>query len=114
MADGSRSARHGVRDPDHGLDDAVAWRVSQWQWIPADSEEGDDLDEEEAEWGSWQLRANSPIAAATVSELLPEPLQPWVRRMTELAVDLFESIEAEEPAFTGAAARLKDELQALG
>jgi hypothetical protein len=103
-----------VRDPDHGLEDAVAWRVSQWQWIPADSEDDDDLDEEEAEWGSWELRANSPIAAATVADLLPEPLQLWVRRMTEQAVGLFESIELEEPEFTGAAARLKDELQALG
>jgi hypothetical protein len=34
--------------------------------------------------------------------------------MTEQAVDLFESIEVEEPAFSGAAARLQDELRALG
>ena len=103
-----------VRDPDHRLEDAVTWRVSQWQWVPSDTEDDEeDIDEEEAEWGSWELRANSPFAAAAVSELLPEPLQPWVRRMTEQAVGLFESIELEEPAFTGAAARLKEELQAL-
>jgi hypothetical protein len=104
-----------VRDPDQRLEDAVAWRVSQWQWVPDEAEEPDDLDdEEEAEWGSWRLRANSPIAPAAVAELLPEGLRSWVRRMTEQAVELFESIEVEEPAFTGAAARLKDELQALG
>lgn len=102
-----------VRDPDQRLEDAVTWRVSQWQWVPSDTEDDEDLDEEDAEWGSWQLRANSPFAAATVYELLPEPLQPLVRRMTEQAVDLYESIELEEPAFTGAAARLKVELQAL-
>lgn len=112
-ATSSSEATRTVRDPDQRLEDAVTWRVSQRQWIPADTEEDDDLDEEEAEWGSWQLRASSPIAVATVSELLPEPHQPWVRRMTEQAVDLFESIEAEEPAFTGAAARLKEDLQAL-
>jgi hypothetical protein len=58
----------------------------------------EDLDEDdEGEWGSWELRAISPVCAAEVAELLPEPLQEWVRRMTEQAVNLFESVEDEEP-----------------
>ena len=33
--------------------------------------------------GAWELRADAPTAAAAVVELLPEPLQPGFRRMTE-------------------------------
>lgn len=63
--------------------------------------------------GLGELRAISPVTAADVAELLPEPLQGWVRRMTEQAVDLFESVEEEEPAFAAVAAHLKAELEAL-
>jgi len=74
---------------------------------PVEPEHDEDLDEDdEGEWGSWELRAISPISAAEVAEL-PEPLQHWVRRMTDQAVDLFESVEEEEPTLAAIAAHLK-------
>jgi hypothetical protein len=102
-----------VLAPDQRLEDALGGRVSQWQWVPKRAE---DADADEDEWGEWVLRAHSPIAAAAVAEPLPEPLKPWVRRMTNEAVDLFNHIEpeAEEvPVFAAAARRLKGELKAL-
>jgi hypothetical protein len=100
-----------VRDPDQRLEDALSWRVSQWQWVPEETEDDDEDDEDE--WGEWSLRAHSPIDAAAVIDRLPEPLTLWVRRRTEQAVELFDELELEEPAFAAAARRLKAELDAL-
>jgi hypothetical protein len=100
-----------VREPDHRLEDALSWRVSQWQWVPEETEDEDDDDD--GEWGEWALRGHSPITAAEVAQRLPEPLVLWVRRRTEQAVELLNELETEGPAFVAAARRLKAELAAL-
>jgi hypothetical protein len=100
-----------VREPDQRLENALSWRVSQWQWVPEETEDEDDDDE--GEWGEWALRGHSPIAAAEVAERLPQPLMLWVRRRTEQAVELFDELEREGPAFAPAARRLEAELEAL-
>ena len=99
-----------VREPDQRLEDALGWRVSQWQWVP-DETEGEDDEDAEA-WGDRALRGHTPITAATAAESLPEPLKLWVRRMTEQAMELFENLETPESAV--AARRLSGELKALG
>ena len=100
-----------VREPDQRLRDALSWRVSQWQRVPEEIEDEDE--DAEHEWGEWALRAHSPMDAATVAERLPQPLMLWVRRRTEQAVELFDELEIEEPAFAAAARRLKAELDTL-
>jgi hypothetical protein len=100
-----------VREPDQRLEDAVSWRVSQWQWVPDGTDE--EQEDDEHDWGEWVLRAHSPIDAITVAERLPEPLRVWIRRQTEQAAGLFDELQAEEPAFAGAARRLKAELETL-
>jgi hypothetical protein len=97
-----------VREPDQRLEDALSWRVSQWQWIPEEAK-----DDDEDDWGEWALRAHSPIDAARVAERLPEPLTSWVRRLTKQAVELFDELETEEPQFAAEARRLTAELEAL-
>jgi hypothetical protein len=101
-----------VREPDQRLEDALSWRVSQWQWVPDETEGEDDYEEDEEAWGEWALRGHTPITAATAVESLPEPLKLWVRRMTEQAMELFENLET--PEFAVAARRLTGELKALG
>jgi hypothetical protein len=64
-----RPAWHGSR-PDQRLEDALTWRVPQWQWVPEVTEDEDEDDEEE--WGEWALRGHSPIDAAAGAERLPE------------------------------------------
>jgi len=100
-----------VREPDQRLEDALSWRVSQWQWVPEETEDEDE--DAEHEWGEWALRAHSPIDASTVAERLPQALMLWVRRRTEQAVELFDELETDEPAFAAATRRLKAELDNL-
>jgi hypothetical protein len=54
-----------------------------------------------------------PIAAAKVIEWVPEPVRPWVRRMTEEGIAWMTELADAEPAFLDAANRLKVELAAL-
>jgi hypothetical protein len=91
-----------VRPPDLDFEDALTWRVSQWEWIDEGDEETD---------GEWALRANVPIAVIDVLDHLPAPLRPWVGRVTADAIELLEHIATEEPEFASAADRLKAELQ---
>jgi hypothetical protein len=101
-----------VREPDRSLEDALTWRVSQWEWIPAEpDDEADDEDYEPD--GEWALRGYSPFETSVVAENLPEPLQAWVRRVTRDVVGWFGAVEDDAPAFAAAAVRLKRELDAL-
>jgi hypothetical protein len=88
------AARVTAADDGRGLA-ALSWRVSQWQWVPEDTQ--DKGADDQGIGGEWALHPHSPIDAAAVFERLPEPLILWVHRWTEQAVDLFDELEADEP-----------------
>jgi hypothetical protein len=96
-----------VMPPSERLEDSTGWRVSQWEWLDGDEDERDEEGER------WALRTHMPLTPAEVAEWAPDPLRPWVRRMTEEGVRLLTELADEEPVFLDAARRLKAELDAL-
>jgi hypothetical protein len=81
--------------------------------VPDDDEDDgadtDDLDED----GDWMLRAHTPVSAHDVAEKVPEPLLPWVRRMTRDAAGWMADLAESERDFAAAAERLHAESEAL-
>lgn len=97
-----------VRAPDRDFEDALTWRVSQWEWITGDLD--DDENEDQPEDGEWTLRAHVPVRVADVLAHLPAPLRLWVQRVTAREIEMLEQLATEEPEFASAADRLKAEL----
>jgi hypothetical protein len=95
-----------VRAPDRDFEEALTWRVSQWEWV-----EDDVVDAVGAD-GGWALRAHAPISVSDVLAHLPAPVGSWVSRVTEQAVEMLEHVAIEEPEFASAADRLRAELEA--
>jgi hypothetical protein len=105
-----------VLPPDQRLEDAVRWRVSQWEWteeadpaLAPDVAEDDELDSD----GGWVLRANVPVTAADVAANLPLALQPWIRRVTQEVAEWMGDLAASDPTFGSAAEGLRAEAAAL-
>ena len=88
--------------PSHRFEDATRWRITHWG-----------VDRGRREWadGDWALRAHVPVPATTVAEHVPEPLRPWVRRMTEEGAAWLNDLKDTEPQFAGDAQRLRTELE---
>ncbi len=82
----------------------MSWRITQWEWTEDAEDETD---------GEWALRAHVPVPASTVAEHVPEPLRPWVRRMTEEGIAWLDELKDAEPQFAGDAQRLRTQLEAL-
>lgn len=93
-----------VLPPFHSMMDSLTWRVAQWEWLDDGEEEGE---------GRWAARAHMPVSVREVADRVPERLVPWVRGMTERAIEQLEELAEEQPGFLEAAETLRWELARL-
>jgi hypothetical protein len=91
-----------VLPPYQSMMDCLTWRVTQWEWLADEDDEG-----------TWEPRAQMPVTVRDVADRVAGKLALWVRGMTELAIEQLEQLAEEQPAFHEAAEALRWEIAQL-